>query len=98
MKNNTCSLKKTKSEHVFTDANERKVSCFRKRFKSVLETSGIKDFRFHDLRHTFAYLLIKNGEHPMLVQKLMRHKSLDRTLRSSHLPDKEAWKATITLS
>ena len=36
--------------------------------------------RFHDLRHTYASLLIKNGEHPKYIQKQLGHKSIKTTM------------------
>lgn len=42
--------------------------------------------RFHDLRHTYASLLIKNGEHPRMVMALLGHSSIAVTMdRYSHV-------------
>jgi integrase len=45
--------------------------------------------RFHDLRHTFATLMLKGGEHPKVVQEMMGHVNINITLDTySHvLPD-----------
>tara|TARA_B100000315_G_scaffold257886_1_gene308233 strand:- start:908 stop:1972 length:1065 start_codon:yes stop_codon:yes gene_type:complete len=89
--------KERKSEYVFTNENGGKISSFKRSFKTALKRSNIANFRFHDLRHTFASLLVKNGVHPMIVQRLMRHKSLDMTMRYSHLSDKDIWNAADDL-
>jgi integrase len=34
----------------------------RRVFYKAIEAAGLKKFRIHDLRHTFATLLIENGE------------------------------------
>jgi integrase len=44
--------------------------------------------RFHDLRHTFASLLIQQGSHPKYVSEQLGHASSQITLdRYSHLFD-----------
>jgi len=54
-------------------------------FHGALDRSGITDFRFHDLRHTFASTLVMAGVKIEMVQKLMGHKKMDMTLRYAHL-------------
>ena len=53
--------------------------------KEVILGSGVKDFRWHDLRHTFASRLVMAGVHLRTVQELMGHKTIDMTVRYSHL-------------
>ncbi|MEM4721767.1 MAG: tyrosine-type recombinase/integrase [Candidatus Methanomethylicaceae archaeon] len=53
-------------------------------FKKVLNRVGIKNFRFHDLRHTFATRLIQAGVDFYKVQKLLGHKSPQMTMRYAH--------------
>ena len=36
--------------------------------------------RFHDLRHTYASLLIAQGEHPKYIQTQMGHSSIKVTM------------------
>ena len=54
-------------------------------FNRAVEKAGIKDFHFHDLRHTFASHLIMSGADIMAVKELLGHKTLLMTLRYSHL-------------
>jgi integrase len=54
-------------------------------FGTALKRSKIKDFHFHDLRHTFASQLIMAGVDITTVSRLLGHKSLKMTLRYSHL-------------
>jgi len=46
--------------------------------------ASIDDFRFHDLRHTAATYLVRDGVDLYTVQKLMRHSSIDQTSRYAH--------------
>ena len=59
-------------------------------FKRMLERSGLSStFRFHDLRHTCATLLLRQGVNPKFVQELLGHRDVSLTLNvySHVLPD-----------
>jgi integrase len=49
------------------------------KFKKECRKLGIKDARFHDLRRTFGYNLIKQGMSIYKVSKLLGHKSVRTT-------------------
>jgi len=55
----------------------------------ALRRSGLRRIRFHDLRHTYASLLIAQGAHPKYIQAQLGHASIQTTLdRYGHLmPD-----------
>src|SRR5215208_141064 len=54
-------------------------------FKPLLKRSGLPNIRWHDLRHTYATLLLARGTHPTYVQKSLGHASVQLTLdRYSH--------------
>jgi len=59
-------------------------------FKGMLQRAGLpKSTRFHDLRHTCATLLLKQGVNPKFVQELLGHADISLTLNvySHVLPD-----------
>ena len=82
---------------MFTYA-KRTVSRIDRAFHGALERAGIKDFRFHDLRHTFASHLIMRGASLKEVQELLGHKTMTMTLRYAHLSQEHKKKAVNLLN
>jgi integrase len=71
---------------VFYDAKTgNRFTDLRKAFRLGCKKSGINDFRFHDLRHTFASHLVMAGVDLTTVKELLGHKTLTMTLRYAHL-------------
>ncbi len=58
-------------------------------FKKLLNTAGLPDVRFHDLRHTNATLMLRNGIPAKVVSAMLGHSSIQLTMDTySHvLPD-----------
>ncbi|WP_366249325.1 site-specific integrase [Terribacillus aidingensis] len=55
-------------------------------FYSLIKQSGVKRIRFHDLRHTHASLLLKQGVNPKIVSERLGHANVRITLDTySHL-------------
>ena len=59
--------------------------CFTKRWQAALKSADIKDFRFHDLRHTTASYLAQNGASLLEIADVLGHKQIQMTKRYSHL-------------
>ena len=49
-------------------------------FYRCLKLAGLRRLRFHDLRHTFASLLIQNGESLAYVRDQLGHSSIKLTV------------------
>ncbi len=58
---------------------------FRKHWDKALINICIKDFHFHDLRHSAASWLAKNGATLQEIAEVLGHKNISMTMRYSHL-------------
>jgi integrase len=54
-------------------------------FDDLLERAGIEDFRFHDLRHTFASWYMMNGGDLYELAKILGHSNIKMTERYAKL-------------
>ena len=81
-------LKHPESQYIFCNNDGQPYGDIKKSFLTAVNKSGIINFHFHDLRHTFASQLVMAGVDLNTVRELLGHKSLEMTLRYSHLsPD-----------
>lgn len=63
-------------------------------WRQILKRAGIKDFRVHDLRHSFASFYLSQGVDLYTVSKLLGHKNIQTTTRYAHLELEHLKKAT----
>lgn len=76
---------KRKGEFVFYTQHGKRLKSIRRSWYTLLDIAKIKDFRFHDLRHTYASYLAMQGANQFDLQDALRHSSLDMTRRYVHL-------------
>ena len=63
---------------------------FMEKYHTFLQKYGITDIRFHDLRHTFASLLIESDVSMKVVQELLGHSTITTSMDIyTHISDKK---------
>ncbi|MBD3219588.1 MAG: tyrosine-type recombinase/integrase, partial [candidate division Zixibacteria bacterium] len=81
--------KPSEQELVFSNANGLPLdpeNLIKREFHPALDRAGLRRIRFHDLRHTYASLLISQGENIKFIQSQLGHASATTTLdRYGHL-------------
>jgi integrase len=70
---------------VFSNQNGKIWDRLRKQWEHARTLAGLKDFRFHDLRHTFASKLAMSGISLTVIKELLGHTDYETTLRYAHL-------------
>lgn len=78
-------LRKTSSAYVVPGRAKIRKKDQREWFEKAVRAAGVRDFRWHDLRHTFASRLVMAGVDLRTVMELMGHKTIGMTMRYSHL-------------
>jgi integrase len=73
------------SEYVFSTQKGNQFTVIKRPFARALKLAGIENFRWHDLRHSFASQLAMASVDLNTIRELLGHKSLKMTLRYAHL-------------
>jgi hypothetical protein len=83
--------------YVFSKEDGTAYGNWRLAFQEACRRAGIKDFRFHDLRHTFASYLAMKGYNAFTIMLLTGHKTLSMVTRYTHLADRHVRDAVCVL-
>jgi site-specific recombinase XerD len=86
------------SQLVFCRMDGKPIRSFRTAWKKICEISGIDDFHYHDLRHTFCSNLLLSGASLKDVKDMIGHRHLETTDRYSHLTGFHKAKLYVRLS
>jgi integrase len=78
-------IPKGESDYIFPGLDGKPLKDIKRSFHTALKKAGIKDFRWHDLRHTSASHLLMRGASMKAVQEHLGHTTIAMTQRYSHL-------------
>ena len=73
------------SEYIFSNKEGKSNVSLEHAFRRGLKKANIVNFRWHDLRHTFASHLVMSGVDLFTVKELLGHSNIEMTMRYSHL-------------
>ncbi|MGL2422045.1 site-specific integrase [Helicobacter pylori] len=73
----------------------KRSTMFQRAFRSLLRALNLKDRKLYTTRHTFASLMLSQGEEAMWVSKTLGHKDLNTTYKtySHYIPKQEKERA-----
>lgn len=74
------------------------ISEFKTAFTSAVSDAGLEDFRFHDLRHTFASRLNAAGADPFTIRDLLGHSTTTISADYTHTSFKRRRQAIADMS
>ncbi|NHB14572.1 tyrosine-type recombinase/integrase [Helicobacter pylori] len=76
----------------------KRSTMFQRAFRSLLRALNLKDRKLYTTRHTFASLMLSQGEEAMWVSKTLGHKDLNTTYKtySHYIPKQEKERAKFT--
>ncbi|GAA8341035.1 hypothetical protein KH0155_08100 [Helicobacter pylori] len=73
----------------------KRSTMFQRAFRALLRALNLKDRKLYTTRHTFASLMLSQGEEAMWVSKMLGHKDLNTTYRtySHYIPKQDRERA-----
>ncbi|PIB25874.1 integrase [Amylibacter kogurei] len=75
------------SPFIFASHTGKALTDVKKTWNRICETAELEDMRLHDLRHTFASLLVSNGQSLPTIGAMLGHTQTQTTARYAHLFD-----------
>jgi integrase len=83
---------------VMANGGRLKKSTIESRWRVVRDAAGLKDFHWHDLRHSCASIMAQSGATLLQIAEQLGHKSFAMTQRYSHLVQGAALPAHAALN
>ena len=85
--NKLAEIRRIDTNLLFPDETGKKPVEIRPAWEKVLKEAKLKDFKFHDLRHSAASYLAMNGASLAEIAEVLGHKTLQMVKRYSHLSE-----------
>jgi site-specific recombinase XerD len=83
---------------VFSNTDGSLIASVKTGWLKLLDDAKISEFRWHDMRHTFASKLVQRGVDLVVVRDLLGHADFSLTLRYAHLEPKQKAEAVARLA
>lgn len=74
-----------RTRFLFCKPDGTRILCNKKGFRAACDRAAIVDFRFHDLRHTFASWWVQSGGDLYKLSRVLGHRTLQMSARYGHL-------------
>jgi integrase len=79
--------RRTNGDYVFPGKHGKPLADVKRTWRTVVEQAALSDVRLHDLRHTYASILVSGGASLPVVGALLGHTQPATTARYAHLYD-----------
>jgi integrase len=79
--------------YFFIRNDGKPVRSIRAAFENACRRAGIKDFRFHDLRHTYNTVMRRAGVHDSVIMKQTGHRTMEMFLRYNTVDERDGREA-----
>lgn len=86
------------SDYVFPGPSGKQPVFIEKEWQAAKDAAGVKNFRFHDLRHTAASYIAMTGGTQSDIKDVLGHKSIKMTERYTHLLDSHIKQVIIKMN
>ncbi len=80
-----CQPQRPTTSYLFAKANGRRFVDMKNGFVAACKRAGVTDFRWHDLRHTFASWFVQDGGDLYHLSRILGHATVQMTARYGHL-------------
>ncbi|MCB2169624.1 MAG: site-specific integrase [Deltaproteobacteria bacterium] len=81
-------IQPVETKYVFCRLNGLPIKRFDSAWRNICKIAEIKDFRYHDLRHTFCSNLLLSGSGLKDVKEMIGHSDISMTDRYAHLTNR----------